>query len=73
MQKTGISIENKTNFKEIPKTPEELMMYHENFEHENLLSSSQKPDKLALQRIKACKTFEHFQVLVHACYRHDTW
>ena len=26
------------------------------------LSSSQKPNKLALQPIKACKTFEHFQL-----------
>ena len=26
------------------------------------LSSSKKPNKLALQPIKACKTFEHFQL-----------
>ena len=26
------------------------------------LSSSQKPNKLALQPIKTCKTFEHFQL-----------
>ena len=26
------------------------------------LSSSQKPNKLALQPMKACKTFEHFQL-----------
>ena len=26
------------------------------------LSSSQKPNKLALQPIKACKSFEHFQI-----------
>ena len=32
------------------------------FSMETSLSSSQKPNKLALQPIKACKTFEHFQL-----------
>ena len=32
------------------------------FSMETSLSSSQKPNKFALQPIKACKTFEHFQL-----------
>ena len=32
------------------------------FRMETSLSSSQKPNKFALQPRKACKTFEHFQL-----------
>ena len=38
------------------------MTQHENIEHKFFLSSSQKPSKIALQPIKACKTFQHFQL-----------
>ena len=33
-----------------------------NLNMKTLLSSSQKPNKLALQLIKVCKTFENFQL-----------
>ena len=38
------------------------MTQHENFQREKSLSSSQKPNKFALQLIKPCKTFKHFQL-----------
>ena len=33
------------------------------FSMETSLDSSQKPNRFALQPIKACKTFEHFQLV----------
>ena len=44
------------------------------FSMETSLSSSQKPNKFALQPIKACKTFEHFQLgdnSFHEAYFHS--